>query len=191
MAYNAPISSINDNIPSQTITASFKLTVSDIDYVENILEAELPINVAFTTSFTGSIKYASSDVEIASALTFTLITGDVKYDIEDTPASTFTTSFTPNIKYDISLTITALASKVVVGRLYVTADPYNTATVPVETRTIVIPTEQRQYTINKETRLNNIVAETRLFNVKEETRKYKLPIASMTNRYTVPKTRSK
>ena len=176
---------------TQTITASFTLTVSDIDYVENILEAELPINVAFTTSFTGSIKYASSDVEIASALTFTLITGDVKYDIEDTPASTFTTSFTSNIKYDISLTITALASKVVVGRLYVTADPYNTATVPVETRTIVIPTEQRQYTINKETRLNNIVAETRLFNVKEETRKYKLPIASMTNRYTVPKTRSK
>ena len=40
---------------STTLSSAFTLAVLDVDFLENILQSELPITAAFTTSFTGSI----------------------------------------------------------------------------------------------------------------------------------------
>ena len=177
---------------TQDLSSAFTLAVSDVDFLENILESELPITATFTTSFTASIKYALDDtpISISSALTFTLATGFVKYDIENTPASAFTTSFIGHIKYDPSLTLSALASQLSVGELLKQADPYNIITVDAETRTFVVPTESRSTVVQEENRLNIISSETRLENVLEETRVHKLKIPGLTNIYSTPRVRS-
>ena len=177
---------------TQDLSSAFTLAVSDVDYKDDVTLSELgTLSAAFTTSFTGSIKYAlDEEIAISSALTFTLATGFVKYDIEDTPASAFTTSFTGSIKYDPSLTLSALASQLSVGSLLTQADPYNIITVDAETRTFVVPAESRSTVVQEENRLNIISSETRLENVLEETRVHKLKIPGLTNIYSTPRVRS-
>ncbi len=178
---------------TQDLSSAFTLAVLDIDYKDDVTLSELgTLSAAFTTSFTGSIKYALDDtpISISSALTFTLATGSVKYDIENTPASAFTTSFIGHIKYDPSLTLSALASQLSVGLLLTQADPYNIITVDAETRTFVVPAESRLAVVQEENRLNIISSETRLENVLEETRVHKLKIPGLTNIYSTPRVRS-
>ena len=178
---------------TQDLSSAFTLAVLDIDYKDDVTLSELgTLSAAFTTSFTGSIKYALDDtpISISSALTFTLATGFVKYDIEETPASAFTTSFIGHIKYDPSLTLSALASQLSVGRLIKQADPYRIITVDAETRTFVVPAESRSTVVQEENRLNIISSETRLENVLEETRVHKLKIPGLTNIYSTPRVRS-
>jgi hypothetical protein len=176
---------------TQDLSSAFTLAVSDVDFLENILESELPITAAFTTSFTATIKYAlDEEIAISSALTFTLGTVFVKYDIEDTPASAFTTSFIGHIKYDPSLTLSVLASQLSVGLLITQTDPYRVITVDAETRTFVVPTESRSTVVQEENRLNIISSETRLENVLEETRVHKLKIPGLTGIYSTPRVRS-
>jgi hypothetical protein len=176
---------------STTLSSAFTLAVLDVDFLENILQSELPITAAFTTSFTGSIKYAlDEEIAISSAMTFSLGIIKLILGIDETPASIFSASFTGSIKYDPSLTLSVLASKVSVGLLAKQADPYRIITVEAETRTFVVPAESRSTVVQEENRLNIISSETRLENVLEETRVHKLKIPSLTNIYSTPRVRS-
>ena len=174
-----------------TLSSAFTLAVLDVDFLENILQSELPITAAFTTSFTGSIKYAP-EIAISSAMTFSLGIIKLILGIDETPASIFSASFTGNIKYalDETLTLSVLASKVSVGLLLTQADPYRIITVDAETRTFVVPAESRSTVVQEENRLNIISSETRLENVLEETRVHKLKIPGLTNIYSTPRVRS-
>ncbi len=175
-----------------TISSAFTLAVSDVDFLENILQSELPITAAFTTSFTGSIKYAlDEEIAISSAMTFSLGIIKLIYGIDETPPSIFTADFTGSIKYGSDdVTLSVLASKVSVGALLTQADPYNIITVDAETRTFVVPAESRLAVVQEENRLNIISSETRLENVLEETRVHKLKIPGLTNIYSTPRVRS-
>ena len=116
--------------------------------------------------------------------------GNVKSDITDTAPSAFTTDFVAHIKYAPTVTFSALASTLNVGKLLVQADPYNIITVDAETRTIVIPTENRITAIMEENRLNTIINENRLTKIMQETRTHKLKIPSITDRFSTPRVRS-
>jgi len=146
---------------------------------------------AFTLAVTDTLLF-NQPVAISSAFTFGLSTVFVKYDIEDTAPSAFTTNFVGQAKYgpEVGFTLNALATTLSVGSLLTQADPYNIITVDSETRTIVIPSENRITGIMAENRLNTISNENRQVGIMQETRTHKLKIPSITNRFSTPRVRS-
>jgi len=175
---------------SAALTTTSTLAVSDIDYVENITSDEIEIFAgAFSVAAIGNIK-SDQSVTIDSALTFTLATASVKYDIDETEPSTFTAVFTGNFKTDTDITLNALASTLQVGTLSLQPDPFNTITVQAETRTFVVPAENRQTLVMAEDRVNTISNETKVMNVMQETRTHKIIRPGFTDRFSTPRIRS-
>ncbi len=174
---------------TQAMSSAFTLAVSDVDFLDNILP--LTLSSAFTLAVTDTLLF-NQPVAISSAFTFGLSTVFVKYDIEDTAPSAFTTNFVGQVKYgpEVGFTLNALATTLFVGALRTQADPYNIITVDSETRTIVIPSENRITAIMAENRLNTISNENRLVGIMQETRTHKLKIPSITNRFSTPRVRS-
>ncbi len=175
---------------SANLTTTFTLAVSDIDYLENITSDEIEVFAgSFTVAAIGNVK-SDQVVTIDSALTFTLATAFVKYDIDETEPSTFTAVFTGNFKTDIDITLNALASSLLVGTLSLQPDPFNTITVQAETRTFVVPDENRQTLVMAEDRVNTISNETRVTDIMQETRTHKIIRPGFTDRFSTPRIRS-
>ena len=55
----------------------------------------------------------------------------------------------------------------------------------------MVPVENRQTLVMEENRVNIVSAETRAHLVPQETRSLKLKVAPITNRFTIPRVRSK
>ena len=175
---------------SANLTPTFTLAVSDIDYLENITSDEIEVFAgSFSVAATGNVK-SDQVVTIDSALTFTLATAFVKYDIDETEPSTFTAVFTGNFKTDTDITLNALASSLLVGTLSLQPDPFNTITVQAETRTFVVPAENRQTLVMAENRVNTISNETRVTDIMQETRTHKIIRPGFTDRFSTPRVRS-
>jgi hypothetical protein len=88
-----------------------------------------------------------------------------------------------------STSLTALYSKITVGRLITLPDPFNTIRVAQEIRTIVVPVENNIIEVLAETRVNRVITETRAIGVKQETRNYKISRPGFTDRSSIPRVR--
>ena len=88
-----------------------------------------------------------------------------------------------------STSLTALYSKITVGRLITLPDPFNTIRVAQEIRTIVVPVENNIIEVLAETRVNRVITETRAIQVKQETRNYKISRPGFTDRSSIPRVR--
>jgi hypothetical protein len=88
-----------------------------------------------------------------------------------------------------STSLTALYSKITVGRLISLPDPFNTIRVAQEIRTIMVPVENNTIQVLAETRVNRVITETRAIQVKQETRNYKISRPGFTDRTSIPRVR--
>ena len=97
-----------------------------------------------------------------------------------------------NVTFDLAYgqTYFALASSVGFGQLIVPPDPWNTLTVPLETRTLVVPIDSRVLEVSQETRVNTVGTETRSLKVPQESRSFKIYKPGYTNRSSIPRVRS-
>ena len=87
--------------------------------------------------------------------------------------------------------LTASAGTLTVARMFFQTDPFNIFKVQTENRVVMVPVENRQTLVMEENRVNIVSAETRAHLVPQETRSLKLKVAPITNRFTIPRVRSK
>jgi hypothetical protein len=188
------------------ITASFSTEIT----AAGVIDVEADLTDAFSPGLTANIEYALDEgisitgaftpVLTANAITDTFADIDVAFALAVEPTfrpSAYQQAYTAQSTVEINPTfrpagfadITALASTLVVSRLFFQTDPYNIHTILEETRTVMVPVEQRQTQVLQENRLNTIVAETRGYRVPQETRSLKLRIPPFKNRFTTPRIR--
>jgi hypothetical protein len=191
VAFNVEVSAPGIFDTTALLANTFALTVSDIDYLENITSDEIEIFASsFSATITANVK-TDTTVDIDTALNFAFAIGNVVFDITDSTPSQFSVDVTGNTKTDTSLILNALAATINVGRLVEQADPFNIVKIIPETRTIVMPVENRILEVDTENRVNIISAETSQVEVSQETRIVKLKRQPITARFSTPRIRSK
>tara|TARA_Y100000592_G_C5446972_1_gene306535 strand:+ start:206 stop:1126 length:921 start_codon:yes stop_codon:yes gene_type:complete len=170
------------------------------------------ITSAFTPSLTANIAYSLSDTPVVITGAFTpVLTANAITDIFSDIDIAATMSITPTFKpagfstitaatdVDVSPTfkpaglaaLTASAGTLTVARMFFQTDPFNIFKVQTENRVVMVPVENRQTLVMEENRVNIVSAETRAHLVPQETRSLKLKVAPITNRFTIPRVRSK
>jgi hypothetical protein len=177
-----------------------------------VIDVEADLSGAFAPSLTANISYSLDDTPIvitgaftpvltASAITDTFADIDVSFALAVEP--TFRPGTTPELyqtqsTVDINPTfkpsgfsdMVASAGTLTVGRIFYSADPYNTTKISQEIRRVVLPEQNRRTLVMAENRLNTITQETGDYLVPQETRSIKLRIPPFKNRFSTPRVRS-
>ena len=176
-----------------------------------VIDVEADLSGAFAPSLTANISYSLDDTPIvitgaftpvltANAITDTFADIDVAFTfaVEPTFKPSGQSTITTATEFDLAPTfkpagfsaMVASAGTLTVGRIFYSADPYNTTKISQEIRRIVLPEENRQTLVMAENRLNTITQETGDYLVPQETRSIKLRIPPFSNRFSTPRVRS-
>jgi hypothetical protein len=142
-----------------------------------------------TTSVNANFTSRSTLVEYTGRVT---VSGNATtvFDITKTLSLAFEQQADANYNVAVgSTSLTALYSKITVGRLISLPDPFNTIKVPQEIRTLVVPIENNIIEVLGETRVNKVITETRAIKVKQETRNFKIMRPGFTDRSSIPRVR--
>jgi hypothetical protein len=142
-----------------------------------------------TTSVNANFTSRSTVVEYTGRVT---VSGNATtvFDITKTLSPAFEQQADANYNVAVgSTSLTALYSKITVGRLISLPDPFNTIRVAQEIRTIMVPVENNTIQVLAETRVNRVITETRAIQVKQETRNYKISRPGFTDRTSIPRVR--
>ena len=142
-----------------------------------------------STSVNANFTSRSTVVEYTGRVT---VSGNATtvFDITKTLSPAFEQQADANYNVAVgSTSLTALYSKITVGRLISLPDPFNTIRVAQEIRTIMVPVENNTIQVLAETRVNRVITETRAIQVKQETRNYKISRPGFTDRTSIPRVR--